>query len=77
MIWKVQLSYDSNADKALQGAHDKWRSNIFRSKMLTELITPNQFDATGEFVKPEELYQHVRISADQEQHIESLQKDIE
>lgn len=77
MILKVQLSYDSNAEKALQGAHDQWRSNIFKSKMLTELITPDQFDAAGEFVQPEELYQHVRISADQEQHIEWLQKDIE
>jgi coenzyme F420-dependent glucose-6-phosphate dehydrogenase len=77
MILKVQLSYDRNAEKALQGAHDQWRSNIFKSKMLTELITPDQFDAAGEFVQPEELYQHVRISADQEQHIEWLQKDIE
>ncbi|MEG4517877.1 MULTISPECIES: TIGR03885 family FMN-dependent LLM class oxidoreductase [unclassified Microcoleus] len=77
MILKVQLSYDSNAEKALQGAHDQWRSNIFKSKMLTELITPDQFDAAGEFVQPDELYQHVRISADQEQHIEWLQKDIE
>ncbi|MEG4855527.1 TIGR03885 family FMN-dependent LLM class oxidoreductase [Microcoleus sp. B5-D4] len=77
MILKVQLSYNSNAEKALQGAHDQWRSNIFKSKMLTELITPDQFDAAGEFVQPEELYQHVRISADQDQHIEWLQKDIE
>lgn len=77
MILKVQLSYDSNAEKALQGAHHQWRNNIFQTKMLTELITPDQFDAAGEFVKPEELYQHVRISADQEQHIEWLQKDIE
>lgn len=77
MILKVQLSYDSNAEKALQGAHHQWRSNIFKSKMLTQLITPDQFDAAGEFVQPEELYQHVRVSADQEQHIEWLQKDIE
>lgn len=77
MILKVQLSYDSNAEKALQGAHHQWRSNIFKSKMLAQLITPDQFDAAGEFVQPEELYQHVRISADQEQHIEWLQKDIE
>jgi alkanesulfonate monooxygenase SsuD/methylene tetrahydromethanopterin reductase-like flavin-dependent oxidoreductase (luciferase family) len=47
MILKVQLSYDSNAEKALQGAHDQWRSNIFKSKMLTELITPDQFDVAG------------------------------
>jgi coenzyme F420-dependent glucose-6-phosphate dehydrogenase len=44
---------------------------------MTELLTPQQFDAAGEFVKPEELNQHVRISANIEQHIEWLQKDIE
>lgn len=44
---------------------------------MTQLKTPQQFDAAGEFVKPEELSAHVRISADPQQHIEWLQQDIE
>lgn len=44
---------------------------------MSELRTPQQFDAAGEFVKPEELNAHVRISAETQQHIEWLQKDIE
>lgn len=44
---------------------------------MTQLRTPQQFDAAGEFVKPDELYEHVRISADLQQHIGWLQKDIE
>lgn len=77
MILKVQLSYDRTEEMARAKAHHQWRNNIFKSVVLTELLTPQQFDAAGEFVKPDELYEHVRISADIEQHIEWLQKDIE
>lgn len=77
MILKVQLSYDRDPVSAAQKAHQQWRNNIFKNIVMTELQTPEQFDAAGEFVKPEELYEHVRISADIQQHIEWLQKDIE
>jgi len=76
MILKVQLSYDRNEESALQKAHQQWRNNIFKNVVMTELRTPHQFDAAGEFVKPNELHEHVRISADLQQHIEWLQKDI-
>lgn len=44
---------------------------------MTELRTPQQFDAAGEFVQSQELYEHVRISADPQKHIDWLKKDIE
>lgn len=77
MILKVQLSYAADEATARQGAHDQWRNNIFKSILLSDLKSPEQFDAAGEFVKPEELDQHIRISAGLQQHIEWLQKDIE
>jgi coenzyme F420-dependent glucose-6-phosphate dehydrogenase len=77
MLLKVQLSYDRTEEMAREKAHQQWRNNIFKNIVMTELLTPQQFDAAGEFVKPEELNQHVRISANIEQHIEWLQKDIE
>ncbi len=77
MILKVQLSYDRNPETALQKAHQQWRNNIFKNILMTELITPQQFDAAGEFVQPQELYEHVRISPDPQQHIEWLHKDME
>ena len=36
----------------------------------------SQFDAPGEFVKPEEMNEHIRISAEPQQHIEWLQQDV-
>lgn len=77
MILKVQLSYERDEETALQKAHQQWRNNIFKNIVMTELITPQQFDAAGEFVQPKELYEHVRISAEPQQHIEWLKKDIE
>ncbi|RUS98488.1 hypothetical protein DSM106972_081170 [Dulcicalothrix desertica PCC 7102] len=77
MILKVQLSYDRDEDSALQKAYQQWRNNIFKNILMTQLQTPQQFDAAGMFVQPEELHEHVRISANPQQHIEWLQKDIE
>lgn len=77
MYLKVQLSYDQDEEKALQGAYDQWRTNIFASPVLAEFRSPQQFDAAAEFVQPEDMYKYVRISAEPEQHIEWLHKDID
>lgn len=77
MYLKVQLSYARDEATAQQGAHEQWRYNIFKNILMTELRTPAQFDAAGEFVKPEEMDELIRISADPQQHIDWLQKDIE
>jgi probable non-F420 flavinoid oxidoreductase len=74
---KVQLSYAADEAIALAGAYDQWRTNIFTSPVLADLRSPQQFDAIAEFVKPEDMYQYVRISPDPQQHIEWLQKDID
>jgi coenzyme F420-dependent glucose-6-phosphate dehydrogenase len=77
MYLKVQLSYAADADQALQGAYDQWRTNIFASPLLSDLRLPQQFDAAADFVKTEDMYEYVRISADPQQHLEWLQKDID
>ncbi|WP_407886531.1 TIGR03885 family FMN-dependent LLM class oxidoreductase [Scytonema sp. NUACC26] len=77
MILKVQLSYDRNEEAARQKAHQQWRNNIFDNILMTELRTPQQFDAAGAFVQPQELDLHVRISSAPQQHIEWLQEYVE
>lgn len=77
MILKVQLSYDRDEATAREGAYDQWRNNIFDSHLLTELQTPAMFDAAGKFVQPNELNEFVRISAEPQQHVEWLQRDLE
>ena len=77
MYLKVQLSYAQDEATARAEAHEQWRNNIFENILMTELRTPAQFDAAGQFVQPEELNEHVRISADPQQHIDWLQQDLE
>lgn len=77
MLLKVQLSYDRDETTARQKAHQQWRSNIFENVLMTELQSPRQFEVAGQFVQPDELDGHVRISADPQQHIDWLKQDIE
>lgn len=77
MLLKVQLSFDRDEDIARQMAHEQWRSNIFENVLMTELQTPKQFEVASQFVQPHELDNHIRISADPQQHIDWLKQDVE
>ena len=73
---KVQLSYADTEEKALQGAYDQWKTNVFQGTILGDMPTPAHFDAAARFVKAEDMYQHVRISSDLERHIEWIKEDM-
>lgn len=77
MLLQAQTSYAPTDEAALQGAFDQWRNNIFPSHVLTELRTPKQFDAIGQYVQPEDVNKALRVSSDPQKHIEWLQQDIE
>ncbi len=77
MYLQVHLAYAKDETEARQGAYEQWRTNIFESAVLSELRTPQQFDAAAQMVQPEELNGHVRISSDLERHLDWLQRDIE
>lgn len=67
---KVQLSYDKTEKQARQGAFDQWKSNIFESRLLSELIHPKQFEDAAVYVKPEDMDENVNISDSPERHLE-------
>ena len=74
---KVQLSYDTTLAAATEGAHQQWRNNIFPSSLLSDIRSPEGFDAAGAMVKPGDMGSGVRISDSTDQHIVWLSKDIE
>jgi coenzyme F420-dependent glucose-6-phosphate dehydrogenase len=74
---KMQLSVDSTEEKALEGAFKEWKTNIFQNNMLTELRIPQQFQEAAEYVEPEMLKDHVKISADPEKHIHWIHEYME
>jgi coenzyme F420-dependent glucose-6-phosphate dehydrogenase len=77
LLLKVQLSYAANEADALKGAHSEWKTNIFQSNMLSELRTPKQFQAAGQFVEAETMKDHVKISSDPQKHIDWIKEYID
>ncbi|WP_207426142.1 TIGR03885 family FMN-dependent LLM class oxidoreductase [Pedobacter sp. SYSU D00535] len=74
MYLKVQLSYAHTEEEALMGAFDQWKTNIFQGTVLADLPTVAHFDAAGEFVKPEDLFGKVNISASPEKHTQWIKE---
>jgi probable non-F420 flavinoid oxidoreductase len=70
---KVQISYDRDYDKALQGAFDQWRTNIIDPSLLGDLTRVSQFEAAAQFIKPEHLLDFVHISSDLSEHLANIQ----
>lgn len=73
---QVKLSYDETDGKALRGAFEQWKTNIFAAPISEELRTPEQFAAAAEHVREEDMRAHVRISSDLQRHVGWLQEDI-
>lgn len=63
------LSYDPDQDRALELAHDQWRSNIFASSLAWDLERVEQFDAAAKYVRSEDMHEHVCISSDLGRHV--------
>lgn len=76
MFLQVQLSYAGDDETARRGAYEQWGANILGSPVLADLTMPHQFEAAAQFVRPDDLDGHIRISADLEQHIAWLQDDL-
>jgi probable non-F420 flavinoid oxidoreductase len=69
---QVHLSWAEDEDTARRIAHEQWRTNVFGSGLAWNLELPEQFDAAAEFVRPEDLDDHVLISSDLGRHVEWL-----
>ena len=77
MVLKVQISYASSDDEALQGAWEQWRTCVFKSRVLSELRTPEKFEAAAQFVEPKDMTDAVRVSADTQKHLQWLKDDLD
>jgi coenzyme F420-dependent glucose-6-phosphate dehydrogenase len=77
LFLKAQHSYAPKQEDALQGAYDQWRNNVFTSNIAAELKTPAQFDALNQVVQVKQIQEHVRVSADFDEHIQWLKSDAD
>src|SRR5690554_6595127 len=77
MILKMQVSYSITEEKALEGAFEQWRNNIFPGEINQNLSSPEQFDAIGTFVEKEMLKKHVLIGSEAEVFIQKIKSYAE
>lgn len=76
MYLQVHVAYAPTDDEARRAAFEQWRTNVFPSKLLSDIKLPEQFDALAGKVRPEDMDQSVRISSDLGRHVAWLQQDI-
>ena len=62
---------------AREMAFAQWRTNVFDSETAAELATPAAFEAHAARVRPQDMDQAVRISADLGRHAAWLAEDLE
>lgn len=77
MYLQSHVSWARTGEEARASAHDQWRTPILPPQVNEYLRTPAQFDAAASFVRPEDLDDFVRISADPARHREWLHEDFE
>lgn len=74
MALQVHLSWAPDEAEARAAAHDQWRSNAVSPAVSETLVTPKQFDDAAAGVRPEDMDEHVAISADPAWHLDRLQE---
>ncbi|MGX5655932.1 TIGR03885 family FMN-dependent LLM class oxidoreductase [Geodermatophilus nigrescens] len=74
---QVHVSWDPDEDRALEIAHDQWRSNVFPPPLCWDLDTTTAFDQASEYVRPEDVTSAVRVSSDLGQHAAWLNEYVD
>jgi probable non-F420 flavinoid oxidoreductase len=72
---QTHVSIAGSDDEARANAFDQWRSNAVTAAVSETLRLPEEFDQACANVRPEDMDQHVRISADPRRHVEWLEAD--
>ena len=65
---QVHVSWAPTQGEAEAIAVDQWRSNVFPPPVCWDLATPEHFDVASRHVRPDDVAQAVRISADLGRH---------
>ncbi|MFS8145071.1 TIGR03885 family FMN-dependent LLM class oxidoreductase [Rhizobium sp. BR 249] len=72
---QTHISIAGSEEEARANAFDQWRSNAISAAISETLRLPEEFDEACLKVRPEDMDEHVRISADPQRHVEWLKAD--
>jgi probable non-F420 flavinoid oxidoreductase len=71
---QVHLSIAEDEGKALEIAHDQWRTNVFPPPLCWDLETVEQFDTASLHVRPEDVRGTVLVSSEPARHVEVIRE---
>lgn len=71
---QLHLSWDESDGQALENAYDQWSRNIFPFPLSEALHTTALYDAAATFVRPEDMHEHMLVSADLHEHAKCIQR---
>jgi probable non-F420 flavinoid oxidoreductase len=74
---QVHLSWDPDPCRALEIAHDQWRSNVFGPALNWELALVEQFDEAARHVRPDDVRSSVIVSDRLDEHVERLRAIVD
>lgn len=74
LYFKLQLSYAHDEQSALMGAYEQWRTNILAPEVIADLRTPEEFEAAARDINPDQIREHVKVSADIVEHVFYIRK---
>jgi coenzyme F420-dependent glucose-6-phosphate dehydrogenase len=77
MCLQVHISYAKHLSEARRLAYEQWYANCFPAPITEALRTPEEFAAAAKNVRPEDVYEVVRVSSDLAQHADWLSADAE
>ncbi|WP_225754549.1 TIGR03885 family FMN-dependent LLM class oxidoreductase [Actinotalea sp. Marseille-Q4924] len=72
VVLQVHLSWDPDPAEAERVAFQQWRTNLFSPPLPWDLDTPEAFEQAAAHVRPQDVHQGVKISADLSQHVDWL-----
>jgi len=73
---QVHLSFAADDDTARENAFDQWRANAVSAAIAEALKSPAEFDAAAQYVRREDMDQHVRISCDPGRQVGWIEEDL-
>ena len=72
VVLQVHLCWDRDAGRAERIAFEQWRTNLFSPPLPWDLDTPEAFEQASAHVRPQDVHEAVKISADLDQHVDWL-----
>ena len=77
MYVQVQVAWAPDEETAVQEAHRNWSFAALGSPLVSDLATPEAFEAAARHVQPKDVLPHVHVSADLAKHAQWLQRYLD